>query len=360
MHPSDQSDSVLFSLAMANTWKGWESWGHDRWEWSDNQSYGTSWQRPKSPEAAPALVQPSPIPVPASFQSDATFFDRQVMHGHQLYRCVQATPWSVKHNLAGRSVDSLRVAELARGGLNEYSMRLLSEGTFQGLTFTRSISESVLVANCLKGLRNMQVNVDEVATACHDGPVPDKHKESAKFMAPLVEELLEVVKSHVPQPAQAATKELERAKRKLAEAGLELTPVKAPRRSGASSSAKSKPSSTDKTADVELPTAETDPDCGDSQRDLLNDRVRTVGIQPTGHKDEEIDAWASGCANVLSCSEEDFRAHLDSVRKSLKKHSSKPELVAAAKRFGLDPSLASRLNMRNLSAVIAVCQYQSA
>ena len=100
---------------MANTWKAWESWGQDQWDWSDNQSYGKSWQRPKSPEAAPALVQPSPIPVPATFQSDATFFDKQVVHGHQLYRCVQATPWSVKHNLAGRSVDSLRIAELARG-----------------------------------------------------------------------------------------------------------------------------------------------------------------------------------------------------------------------------------------------------
>ena len=112
--------------------------------------------------------------------------------------------------------------------------------------------------------------------------------------------------------------------------------------------------------DVELPTAEPEQDNNNSKSDLLKDPVRSVGIQPTGHKDAEIDAWASGCAKVLSCSEEDFRTHLDSVRKSLKKSASKPELVAAAKQFGLNAALASRLNMRNLSAVIAVCQYQSA
>ena len=346
---------------MANTWNAWESWGQDQWQWSDTQSYGRSWQRPKSPEAAPALVQPSPIPVPATFQSDATFFDKQVVHGHQLYRCVQATPWSVKHNLAGRSVDTLRVAELARGGLNEYSLRLLSEGTFQGLTFTRSISESVLVANFLKGLRAMQANVDEVATACHDGPVPDKHKESAKFMGPLVEQLLAVIKAHTPQEDQGAAQELQRAKRKLAAAGLELTPVKAPRKSLASSSAKSKPGQSHKAIDVELPTEPDQPEgdspCGVSEPDLLKDPVRRVGIQPTGHKDSDIDAWATGCAKVLNCSEEDFRAHFETVRKSLKKSSTKPELVAAAKEFGLTAALASRLNVRNLSAVIAVCQY---
>jgi hypothetical protein len=184
-------------------------------------------------------------------------------------------------------------------------------------------------------------------------------------MGPLVEELLQVVKSHVPQPAQTATKELERAKRKLAEAGLELTPVKAPRKAAASSSAKSKPGQSHKPIDVELPTAEPDQNEGNSQfgvsePDLLKDPVRTVGIQPTGHKDADIDAWANGCAKVLNCSEEDFRAHVETVRKSLKKSSTKPELVAAAKEFGLNAALASRLNVRNLTAVIAVCQYQSA
>ena len=352
---------------MANTWSAWESpsWGQDQWQWSDNQTYGRSWQRPRSPETAPALVQPPQIPVPATFQSDATFFDKQVVHGHQLYRCVQATPWTVKNNLAGRSVDSLRIAELARGGLNEYSLRLLSEGTFQGLTFTRSISESVLVANFLKGLRAMQANVDEVATACHDGPVPDKHKESAKFMGPLVEQLLAVIKEHTPQEDQGAAQELQRAKRKLAAAGIELTPVKAPRKGAASSSAKSKPGQSHKPIDVELPTADdAQPDGespgGVSEPDLLKDPVRKVGIQPVGHKDADIDAWATGCAKVLNCSEEDFRAHFETVRKSLKKSATKPELVAAAKEFGLNAALASRLNVRNLSAVIAVCQYQSA
>ena len=116
---------------------------------------------------------------------------------------------------------------------------------------------------------------------------------------------------------------------------------------------------------MELPTAEPDEKEGNSpfgvsEPDLLKDPVRKVGIQPTSHKDADIDAWASVCAKVLYCSEEDFCAHVVTVRKTLKKSSTKPELVAAAKEFGLNPAIAARLNVRNLTAVIAVCQYQSA
>ena len=59
--------------------------------------------------------------------------------------------------------------------------------------------------------------------------MPDKHKQASAFMQPLVDTLLKEVKSRVPAPAassQVESEELIRAKAKLAQAGLALTPRK--------------------------------------------------------------------------------------------------------------------------------------
>ena len=59
--------------------------------------------------------------------------------------------------------------------------------------------------------------------------MPDEHKQASAFMQPLVDTLLKDVKSRVPAPAsssQVESEELIRAKAKLAQAGLVLTPRK--------------------------------------------------------------------------------------------------------------------------------------
>ena len=64
-------------------------------------------------------------------------------------------------------------------GMNEFSsLRMLSEGRFQSIVWTRNIAESVLVTQLLKGIREMKADVDAVALECikEQGlPVPDKH-----------------------------------------------------------------------------------------------------------------------------------------------------------------------------------------
>ena len=71
-------------------------------------------------------------------------------------------------------------------------------------------------------------------------PVPDKHKQAASFMQPLVDVLLKEIKSRVLTPAassSADTEKLIRAKAKLA-TGLTLTPRKPVGDPGAPSHAK--------------------------------------------------------------------------------------------------------------------------
>ena len=184
-------------------------------------------------DASPTVPAPNPV-IPANFKSDDKFFDSTAVGSgnHQFHRVIQSTDWSRKAQLAGRPVDDLRVHERCFRGLSEFSLRMLSEGRFQSIVWTRDSAESVLVTQLLKCIREMKADIDLVALEClkeKSLPAPDKHKQASAFMRPLVDTLLKEVKSRVPAPAsssQVESEELIRAKAKLAQAGLALTPRK--------------------------------------------------------------------------------------------------------------------------------------
>ena len=98
--------------------------------------------------------------------------------------------------------------------------------------WTRNTAERVLVTQLQRGFRETKADVDAVALECikEQGlPVPDKHKQAASFMEPLVDVLLKEIIGRVPAAAasfSADSEELIRAKAKLAQAGLALTPRK--------------------------------------------------------------------------------------------------------------------------------------
>ena len=77
----------------------------------------------------------------------------------------------------------------------------------------------------------------------HGPAPPNKHKESARFMQPLLGEVVSTIKSHAPASAASSSQSpesagLAKAKRKLQEVGIALTPEKKPR------AAQNSPSST--------------------------------------------------------------------------------------------------------------------
>ena len=107
----------------------------------------------------------------------------------------------------------------------------MSNGEFQTIVFVKSISEAAFVTNLLRHIRQERLDLDAAAAHMH-GPAPqDKHKESARFMQPLLGEIVSTIKTKAPPSASSssqspAAEQLAKAKRKLEEAGIDLAPVK--------------------------------------------------------------------------------------------------------------------------------------
>ena len=55
---------------------------------------------------------------------------------------------------------------------------------------------------------------------------PDKHKEAMRFMEPLAQELMNCIAAKVPVQNSDASEELAKAKAKLAQHGIEMSPLK--------------------------------------------------------------------------------------------------------------------------------------
>ena len=287
--------------------------------------------------------KPAPKPTyPSHFQSDDTFHDRSTVGkgNHQLYRVVQPTEWSRKNALAGRQVHDIRAWELCHKGMAEFSMRLLSEGRFQGTIWTRSVSETVFLTNFMKYLRDEGINIDEIAKSCFSGDqVPDKHRESAKFMQPLVHELGKVLKLKQREcnPDQVSKdEELEHARRKLAAAGIILTPRKrSPEEASAPSGPPLKQARGNEPSSHRGQSKNVEPepltDEARAAKLLAEPPVRQVS-EPKGSKDAQVEAWVQSYKKVFSAKGQfaEFKKSIDTVHTLLKKHHQKSELVEAA------------------------------
>ena len=221
-----------------NSWSsGWNqsSWSPSDWRSGGSRESPQKWQSQTS-------IAPQPVPTPSTFTPSSECYDETLVGGKKFFRCVQNTPWSSKTNLAGKDVSEIRLVDMTRKGLDEFALRNLSNREFQGLVFTRSVSEAVFVSNLLRQVRSEKLDLDGIAQHIHGAACPDKHKNSAAFIQPLVHEATQAIKAKAPPPAVAASSsvpeetqaELARAKRKLEEAGLTLTPQKKNRASEAS------------------------------------------------------------------------------------------------------------------------------
>eukprot|EP00439_Symbiodinium_sp_Y106_P082440 s273_g21.t2 len=145
--------------------QSWQASSHD-W-WASNKDGNVT-----------GSVTASKLVLPSHFKSDDKFFDSSAVGSgnHQFHRVIQSTDWSRKAQLAGRSVEDLRVHELC----------------FRGMS-----------------IREMKADVDAVALECikeQGFPVPDKHKQAASFMEPLVDVLLKEIKGQEAQAELAIRK----------------------------------------------------------------------------------------------------------------------------------------------------------
>ena len=217
------------------SWNTWQS-GESSTNWQkDNEESSTTWPKDKwdannswwqSSDWNPSAA--STPSLPSSFVSDYQHFDKTPLGkgAHVLYKQVQPTEWSRKSGLAGRDVTDILAYELSHRGLGDFSFCLLSEGRHQSIVWARSGSESGLLTALLKKIRESGISIDEAAKACHMDASPDKHKEAMRFMEPLAQELMNCIAAKVPVQNSDASEELAKAKAKLAQHGIEMSPLK--------------------------------------------------------------------------------------------------------------------------------------
>ena len=97
------------------------SWTTSPWDKSGSSGWNNrDWQRGQS------SVPDATVSIPSSFVSDWGCYDTTPVSNKKFFRNIQSTPWSTKSGLAGKDVANLRVAELTRKGLDDYSLRCLS------------------------------------------------------------------------------------------------------------------------------------------------------------------------------------------------------------------------------------------
>ncbi len=346
----------------------WSSWNRGTKSW---QSQSGDWWSQQS-----ASVPAPEITLPSSFKSDETFFDSTAVGAgnHQFYRHVQPTEWSRKANLAGRPVEDIRVHELCLRGMGEFSLRMLSEGKFQSLVWTRNAAEGVLVTQLLKAIRDAKIDIDTVATQClreKSLPIPDKHKQAAQFMTPLIELMMKEVRSKAPieNSQNLDREELVRAKAKLAQAGLSLTPRKSLSESAENDPCPSESGNNDSSA-LELPSGSgkkrkalpMEHDDATEAKKLLSGKafVSLKNNRPSSVTNEHVDSWLQSLKPQYKGKFRELTKHVSHVVRLLSEHSDKTELIKAATAFGLDAKFASRLSVSNLSKCIAVAKYQAA
>ena len=152
---------------MSSYWNRGSSWQHsqDQWRnsWTSPSDPGNSWNQSGGPQE---VAHPA-IDIPSSWQQTSTHFDETPVYGHRFFRVIQPTAWSRKRGLSGTNPLTVPIGLLTRHGAAEFALRALSEGRFVGIVCARSIPESVLLSQFLKGLRDAGHDIDAVAESLH-------------------------------------------------------------------------------------------------------------------------------------------------------------------------------------------------
>ena len=142
LYPIRKTQTITVSVAPMAWNRSWSrnSWSDSSWQ-GDNNPDWNNWGRQQAPcQPVQSPVPESTVIISQSFHPDNECYDTGVVSGRKFYRNIQSTPWSSKSGLAGKAVGQLRVVDLTRKGLDDYALRNLSNGEFQGVVFVRSVS----------------------------------------------------------------------------------------------------------------------------------------------------------------------------------------------------------------------------
>ena len=330
---------------------------------------------PTTSPAPPATFPPEPLPPPAAshhptppqlgvvppnipnlpdtWTPSDTHLDTNTVHGHTLFRTIQPTQWSRKYNLAGQQVLDIFPWQLSRFGLQDHSLRILSQGRYTGIVTTRSIAEAVFTSQLLPEMRAHNLDIDNIAEYLHqqaDQSIPNKTTEAKQFMQPLISRIIDFLRGLTP-PAGKGTalrklqqqtdrlqqqeSELQRARDKLKNHGIALTPTK-PGSQPAPSSATHTPH-----LPLPAPTAIT-------TTTILNPTTQTL------HDNSPANYAAAGIQKWLKTLPPATQTQVTNIQQILRdEHITKEQLQEAATRYGIPLARVLKLPPRSLQQLVA-------
>ncbi|CAE6970378.1 unnamed protein product [Symbiodinium sp. CCMP2592] len=161
------------------------------------------------------------LDLPASFQHDQKYIDKNSCFGRQFYRNVCSTPWSQQVGLANRPVDSVKVHELCYLGWENHNLRALSAGAFVSVVFARSVREAQLADSLLRLCRTEHLDIESAAfnrwfQKYGDNPIDKDGKNKA--VQELATEALSVIrKFHAPPCSSSDAHEVAELRKRVKE-----------------------------------------------------------------------------------------------------------------------------------------------
>ena len=145
------------------------SWSRSSWSVSNRQDNSTptwnNWGRQQTPNQ-PSIPE-NPVQIAQSFNPDPKCCDANAFTGKKFYRNIQSTPWPSKAGLPGKT-----------------SAVCVSSMSPERVSTTMPFASSV--SNLLRLIRQDRIDLDKTASHLHGPAPPDKHRESARFMEPLL------------------------------------------------------------------------------------------------------------------------------------------------------------------------------
>lgn len=188
------------------------------------------------------MPPPPSFTPPNHWRTTSQCWDDQAQYGFKLYRTVQPTAWSRKRGLAGQDPLQIPLSALTRHGIEEASLRALSEGRFVGVVCAKSVAESVFSSQLLKSFRDQGIDIDACAESLHrqidpHQVIPNKSEKPIEFMSPLIQLVIDKIKAQCPvkqdttamRQLQETEAKLKAAQQKLHEAGIPVTPKRSTR-----------------------------------------------------------------------------------------------------------------------------------
>ena len=300
------------------------------------------------------VVPPNIPTLPDTWTPSDTHLDTNTVHGQTLFRTIQPTQWSRKYNLAGQPVLDIFPWQLSRFGLQDHSLRTLSQGRYTGIVTTRSIAEAVFTSQLLPEMRAHNLDIDSIAEYLHqqaDQSIPNKTTEAKQFMQPLISRIIDFLRGLTPPAGEGTAlrklqlqtdrlqqqeSELQRARDKLKTHGIAHTPTK-PGTHPAPSSASQPQPHLPLTAPAALTT-----------NTILNPTTQTL------HDNSPANYAAAGIQKWLKTLPPATQTQVTNIQQILRdERITKEQLQEAATRYGISLTRVLKLPPRSLQQLVA-------